>query len=112
MNNHLHRDMCGMHHPGTLLSDIDRMVLEGCILPAVQYACCYWASHVQASDTSVIMRDYDCAYTFFLQQTLHWLECLSLVRHVSAGIQSLLKLLSVVDVRLFSVSYRDKALNV
>jgi hypothetical protein len=49
MDTCLKGDICNLHAPDTLASEVDRSRLEDCLPPEVQYACLYWVRHLQKS---------------------------------------------------------------
>ena len=96
MNTCLKRDICEMHAPGVLTSEVERSRIEERLRPEVQYACLYWVQHLQRSGAQLY--DNDQAHTFLQKHFLHWLEALSLMQSMSravAMIRTLEKLLTV-----------------
>ena len=96
MNSCLKRDICEMHAPGALTSEVDHSRVEECLHPEVQYACLHWVQHLQRSGAQLY--DNDQAHTFLQRHFLHWLEALSLMQSMSravAMIRTLEKLLTV-----------------
>ena len=96
MNSCLKRDICEMHAPGVLTSEVDHSRVEERLRPEVQYACLYWVQHLQRSGAQLY--DNDQAHTFLQKHFLHWLEALSLMQSMSravAMIRTLEKLLTV-----------------
>lgn len=90
----LKRDICGLHAPGTLVSAVERSKIEQCLLPDLQYACCYFVQHLQRSEICLVD---DCEVHKFLQKhLLHWLEALSLIGKASDSIQMVADIESMV----------------
>jgi hypothetical protein len=74
-------------------------------LESVRYSCIYWLDHLiegmRDYSTVIIEIGHVSSLTGFLErQLLHWLEALSLLGSISHGIQSILKLLSQLEVSL------------
>jgi NACHT domain len=92
----LKKDICGVRSPGWLATNIESSQLERCLPPEVQYACLYWAQHLQKSCTSL---DDSChAYAFLQEHLLHWLEALSLMGKILEGVLMLSSLGSYISV--------------
>lgn len=76
-------------------------------LAAVEYACVYWAEHLQQCSENIIRNgDFEESGIIdkFLQQSyLHWIEALSLLGSTSEGIVAMLKLDSLLQVGLGSL---------
>jgi hypothetical protein len=53
MSTSLKKDICGVHSPGWLATDVESSRLEQCLPPEVQYACLYWVQHLQKSGTAL-----------------------------------------------------------
>jgi hypothetical protein len=49
MSQTLKKDICEMHAPGSQASQVKSSCLQKCLPPKVQYACLYWAQHLQRS---------------------------------------------------------------
>jgi hypothetical protein len=96
MSNKLKRDICGLHAPGTLASEIKSDRIEECLPAELQYACRYWVQHLQKSEAR--LRDNGQVYIFLRQHLLHWLEALSLMRKTSEGVYAIISLSSMVVV--------------
>ncbi|KAH8800337.1 hypothetical protein F5884DRAFT_891236 [Xylogone sp. PMI_703] len=67
-------------------------------LVAIRYSCIFWIDHLcefdnQSSNRGEELPEYEAAFTFFKEHLLHWLESLSLIRTLSAGVVSIKKLL-------------------
>jgi hypothetical protein len=96
METYLRKDMCDLRHPGVLASVVEKSKVESCLPPAVQYACCYYVTHLRGA--KVGLRD-DCRLHIFLQKHfLHWLEALSLIGKTSEASLAITSLESVVIV--------------
>ncbi|KAI9172737.1 Vegetative incompatibility protein [Paramyrothecium foliicola] len=57
----------------------------------LKYACLYWVYHLEVSEQPPGNR----IYTFLLEHFLHWLEVLSLLGHISNGVQAVRILFSL-----------------
>ncbi|KAJ6258029.1 Vegetative incompatibility protein [Drechslerella dactyloides] len=73
----LRMDMCNLHHPGGLRSEIDGCIIKERFPVELQYACCYWAYHLKRGGQSLV--DNDQTHTFLQEHLLHWLEATSLI---------------------------------
>ena len=96
MSGHLRKDICALRQPGIFASEVDKNTVESCLPPAVQYACCYFATHLKKARIS--LHDGDRLHTFLQEHFLHWLEALSLIRKTSEGILAITSLESVIIV--------------
>ena len=87
MNQALRKDICGIQWPGTRRTAIESKTIANSLLPEVQYACQYWAFHIQqAADR---LSDGGRVHRFLQQYFLHWLEALSLIGRASESVQSI-----------------------
>jgi hypothetical protein len=87
--------MCGLKAPGTLVSDVNRVLVNERLPPVLQYACCYWADHYRNADH--LFSESKLIETFLTNHFLHWLEALSLLGRLldSIAIVTTLESLSV-----------------
>ncbi|KAH0548036.1 hypothetical protein GP486_008222, partial [Trichoglossum hirsutum] len=74
----LQQDMCRLLNPGTLRNEIDKRTIAICLSPELQYACCYWAHHLERSGCHVY--EESSIYLFLQRYFLYWLEAMSLIR--------------------------------
>jgi TorA maturation chaperone TorD len=79
-----------------LATDIERSQKEQHLSLELQYACLYWAEHLQKSKAK--LRDNDQVHQFLQNHLLHWLEALGWMRKVSEGIHIIASLESIVAV--------------
>ncbi|KAL7948153.1 hypothetical protein V8C42DRAFT_275523 [Trichoderma barbatum] len=89
----LKSDICNLELPGISTADIPRARIDAQLSPELQYACLYWVSHVQQSETRLV--DGGPVASFLLCHFLHWLEALSLMgrtREILGFIKALQKL--------------------
>ncbi|KAF7344134.1 Mycorrhiza-induced WD40-repeat domain protein [Mycena venus] len=90
MNHSLKYNICGVPEDLTV-SRMDATNLHhdvSKISEALRYACLYWASHfseMQVCETTVS----GALHTFLEEHLLHWMECLSILGELQAGIKSL-----------------------
>ncbi|XHG01713.1 hypothetical protein AWENTII_005081 [Aspergillus wentii] len=98
----LRRDIYNLVHPGY---PIDRVVQpEPDPLAAVRYACLYWVDHLEICYRQVctsVLNDFaegGPVDVVFCKNYLHWLEAIGLLRSVSGGIVSILKLENLIEV--------------
>ncbi|KAL1964566.1 hypothetical protein VTN77DRAFT_6863 [Rasamsonia byssochlamydoides] len=89
----LRKNICTLRAPGILAEEVERDQIKKFISAEVQYACRYWARHLQQS--SICYPLLDKAYTFLKKHLLHWLEVLSLLGRIPEGIQMISALRSV-----------------
>ncbi|KAI9772504.1 MAG: hypothetical protein M1840_000709 [Geoglossum simile] len=94
MSDNLKRDICDLQAPGALINDVQSSRVEQCLPADLQYACRYWAQHLQRSEA--VLCDNDQVHTFLREHLLHWLEALSLIGELSESIQILINLQSAV----------------
>jgi hypothetical protein len=97
----LKKDICEMHAPGSQASQVESSRLQKCLPPEVQYACLYWAQHLQRSGTQAY--DGEEAHRFLQAHLLHWLEALGWMGKTSEGIQAILSLEAYVPVSNLSI---------
>ncbi|KAI9775502.1 MAG: hypothetical protein M1839_001043 [Geoglossum umbratile] len=83
MSKSLKRDICDLHTPGTLTSEVDSCRVEQCLPADLQYACRYWVQHLQQAQ--IDLSSHGQVYEFFQKHFLHWLEALSLIGKISEG---------------------------
>ncbi|KAF2798827.1 hypothetical protein K505DRAFT_346348 [Melanomma pulvis-pyrius CBS 109.77] len=93
----LRQDMCGLLELGVLRSEIDNGTVASSLPPELQYACRYWASHLEQSQQEII--NGDATHVFLQKHLLHWLEAMSLMRESSRCIYLLNSLQSLAAVR-------------
>ena len=92
----LKKDICNLHLPGALASDVDDDQIEQFIPEELQYACRYWVQHLQESKSPLI--DNGDVHNFLRRHLLCWLEALSLLKKISEGITALISLEKLVKV--------------
>jgi len=96
MSEHLKRDICGLHSPGALATEVHGDQIAKCLPKELQYACRYWVEHLRRSE----VRLGDQVHHFLRKHFLHWLEALALLRKISDGavmLSALESLLTVSD---------------
>jgi hypothetical protein len=96
MSKTLQRDICNLQRPGTILSELESGIVHRFLPLHIQYMCCYWVQHIQASNSSLC--DNDDIHKFLQKHLLHWLEALSLLGKISEGILAITFLESIVTV--------------
>jgi hypothetical protein len=77
----LRENLCDLSYPGQQRREIDPIVINEHLSPALQYACRYWVHHAQYSKVQI--RDDDEVYVFLREHFLHWLEALSLMNRLA-----------------------------
>ncbi|KAM6513748.1 hypothetical protein FALCPG4_014968 [Fusarium falciforme] len=91
------RDIYSLNTPGF---SIDQVLLPNPDpLSSVRYSCVYWVDHLHDSDsTSVnnVLQDNGKVHGFIQEKYLFWLECLSLLRSMSEGVNAVHKLEALV----------------
>ncbi|KAF5524533.1 Vegetative incompatibility protein HET-E-1 [Colletotrichum aenigma] len=86
------RNIYNLKEPGASVENIRTPVPDP--LEPARYACVYWAEHIDDGGHMPQLQ-YRQVYEFLKKHFLHWAEALSLLRSVSGGITSLLKLTQV-----------------
>ncbi|KAL8299267.1 hypothetical protein RB593_009250 [Gaeumannomyces tritici] len=76
----LRKDVCDLHHPGTLRSKIEPGIIDNRLPPEVQYACRYWVHHWKESKRKI--RDGDPVHLFLTDRLLYWLEALGIMGRI------------------------------
>ena len=79
----LKQDICGLKRPGILRTDVDSCVIAKSLPPEVQYACQYWAYHLQQGSCNV--SNGDSVHRFLETRFLYWFEALGLLGRASEG---------------------------
>lgn len=95
-------DICGIKTYGPILDD-PKASINLVSLERIGYACCYWIDHLCAAsapgqDKRILLSDGGEINQFLDRHFLHWLESLSLLGRISAGISMIRKLLHIVQV--------------
>ena len=80
----LRQNMCNLTGPGTPRSEVNDQIMGRALSPEIQYACRYWAHHLEQSGGRV--RDGDLVHNFLKKYFLYWLEAMSLMEEVSESI--------------------------
>jgi hypothetical protein len=97
MSTSLKQDICGVGSPGWPATDVENSRMEQCLPSAVQYACRYWAQHLQ--NGGIQLHDNDQVHQFLKVHLLHWLEALGWMGRVPDGIYAISSLESIAFVR-------------
>ncbi|KIM99276.1 hypothetical protein OIDMADRAFT_201896 [Oidiodendron maius Zn] len=109
MSTSLKQDICGLHAPGTLLTDVTNSQLEQCLPLELQYACLYWSQHLLQGRAQ--LRDNGQVHQFLQEHLLHWLEALAWMGKVSEGIYAVASLDSlskfIHDTKRFVLYFRS-----
>lgn len=108
----LKNNVHGLSHFDNYISD-GTSILDPDPLNTIRYACVYWVDHLCDGNVSRIssgcrniLSDDGVVDLFIRKHLLHWLESLSLLRHLSDGIISITKLVDLLAVSLrFQVSW-------
>jgi hypothetical protein len=93
MDEKLHKDIYRQRHPGISIDQVKSVNTDS--LAQIQYACAYWINHVYEIDPSLHDRIHLEIHIFLKKHFLHWLEALSLMRHMSSGVAMIKKLESL-----------------
>ena len=96
MSDKLKKDICNLHLPGALASEVDDNQIEQFIPDELQYACSYWVQHLQESKN--LLLDNGDVHLSLQKHLLFWLEALSLLRKISEGSIALRSLENLVKV--------------
>jgi archaellum biogenesis ATPase FlaH len=106
MNRTLRRDIYGLVYPGYPIERVKPPDPEP--LAAIQYACLYWVDHLQMGSRQVganvpdDLEESGLVDTFFRKNYLYWLEAISLLRSLSEGLASMLRLEHWIKVRTYT----------
>ena len=92
----LKRDICGLERPEILRSEIPTSVIDQRIPAHIQYACCYWVSHLREAGefygNDTVLHDDGLVEAFFRTSYLFWLEALSLIGRIPDAVRALITL--------------------
>ena len=104
MSTVLRKDICNLQAPGFRLGDVEQSSIGAHIPSHAQYACQYWADHLQQAGSTkqetLTLRE-DCqVLEFFKSHFLHWLEALSLMSKLSEAVLAIKALGSIHRVNL------------
>ena len=102
-SNGLRQNICNLTSPGTLKTEIDKIIVDKHLSPELQYACRYWVSHLQQSKYNIC--DYDQFHIFLQKHTIHWLETMSIMGEASESINIISRLRLYIKVRAFKIHY-------
>ncbi|KAI9784183.1 MAG: hypothetical protein M1839_002689 [Geoglossum umbratile] len=98
----LRQNMCELLNPGTLRSEIDEQEIAIYLLPELQYACRYWAHHLEQSDRHIY--DGDPIHLFLQKYFLYWLEAMSLIGETYKCIHIIKRLQALTESNTSTVS--------
>lgn len=102
MQEELHQDMCDLHLPGSLASEVSEAKVEQHISRHLQYSCLYWVDHLSKLGVSphklVQLEDDGVIHRFLLDKFLYWLETLSLMGKMPMAILMINHLQTLIDV--------------
>jgi hypothetical protein len=108
MNKDLRYNICGIQNPALANDDIEDLdvILHENVSDALRYAACFWCNHLAAYDAldGALM---DALKEFCEQHLLHWVEILSLVRHVGLAEAALSKAIESFQVRDFVAQFEQ-----
>ena len=97
----LRRDMCNLGLPRASKRHIDRRSLASNIPSELQYACSYWAEHVEQA--ALPIPDHGKVHQFFIKHFIHWLEVMWLVGQSRQSLSILSRLLSLVSLHFEAI---------
>ncbi|KAJ5976249.1 NACHT-domain-containing protein [Penicillium waksmanii] len=92
----LRRDIYDLKDPGYLIDNVKDKDHDS--LGPVRYACVYWVDHLCADPREADFEEDGILDMFLQRDYLHWIEALSLLRSMSAGVFWMLKLEKLVTV--------------
>ncbi|OAG10550.1 putative WD-repeat protein [Paraphaeosphaeria sporulosa] len=107
----LRQGMCKLSNRGKLRSEIDKRDeryetyesrITTCLSPELQYACCYWADHLERGQGGI--QDGDKVHDFLRKHFLHWLEAMSLIKQMGLCMRLIAILQSLVTTSSTSVA--------
>jgi hypothetical protein len=102
MKNKLRRDVYMLQHPGFAVADVIRPKSDP--LSSIRYACVYWIDHlceIKSGHDRVGLCDNGTIDVFLKEHFLHWLEALSLLKRMSEGVLSIIKLTGLLTVSYY-----------
>jgi hypothetical protein len=94
----LRRDICNLELPRASKKNIDRRSLVNNIPSELQYACSYWAEHVEQA--ALPISDHGKIHQFLIKHFIHWLEVMWLLGQFRERLSVLRRLLSLVSLYL------------
>ncbi|KAH0533919.1 hypothetical protein FGG08_007466, partial [Glutinoglossum americanum] len=98
----LRQNMCKLLNPGTLRREINEQTIATCLSPELQYACRYWAHHLEQSDRHI--HDEDPIHLFLQKYFLYWLEAMSLIGETYKCIRIIKRLQALAESNTSTVS--------
>ncbi|RYP31995.1 hypothetical protein DL767_005440 [Monosporascus sp. MG133] len=100
MSKALRRDVYALRHPGYPIDKVEPPDPDP--LATIRYACVYWVDHLRDCDPTNNavddLQDGGSVAQFLASKYLYWLEALSLLRSMSEGIASMLRLKGLLQV--------------
>ena len=100
----LQKDICGLKSPGTMVEDVESIVVAQHLSSAIQYSCRYWLDYSERRYKS--LNDDGPVYRFLRKSCLYWLEAISLIGKIPEAITIIMKLESLIDISRVSWSGR------
>ncbi|KAJ5346235.1 HET-domain-containing protein [Penicillium brevicompactum] len=98
----LRRDIYNIKHPGFPIERVRERNPDP--LAIARYSCVYWVDHLKDCDsnpnTDQSLQEGGAVDNFLRQKYLHWIEALSLLRSLSEGIAAIVKLDSLLQVKI------------
>ncbi|KAI9782330.1 MAG: hypothetical protein M1839_005203, partial [Geoglossum umbratile] len=98
----LRQNKCELLNPGTLRTEIDERTIAICLPPELQYACRYWAHHLEQSKGRIY--DGNSVHLFLQKYLLHWLEAMSLIGEAYKCIYIIKRLQALTESDMSTVS--------
>jgi len=101
MAQNLQRDIYDLRHPGFPIVEVTAPDPDP--LASIRYICVYWIDHlceIETSQDGVGLCSNGTTEVFLKKHFLHWLEALSLLRSISEGMLSMIKLKRLLEVGL------------
>ena len=87
-------NMCNLKVPGFLANEVEKIRLEKNFPPHFLYACRLWVDHLERGYVDFCDDDNICG--FLQKHFLNWLEALSLIGSITAGVIAIRKLASII----------------
>jgi hypothetical protein len=109
MNAHLKHNICDLSSYGIGRMNIGREVLDQHLSADLQYACRYWAYHLERS--KAYRAEMEDVFLFLRERFLHWLEAMSLMGVISETLGIIHKLQSGIWVGLY-ITFCGKSTNI
>jgi hypothetical protein len=97
----LKEDICSLKKLDIHRLDVDRQLIEKCLSAEMQYACRFWAHHLESEKCRIT--NHDKIHKFLNQRFLYWVEALSIIERVIDSIEAIINLQNLLEVKQSSL---------